>query len=199
MARIEVDENEWNRLTGVANLASQIHANPEGRKLLELAHKTVNPKAPTPALAQEEAFAAPIAAVQKQVADLAKLVTDSFEASKAEKSLAQISAQQEAAFDRLVREEGYRPEGIEAIKKIMSEKGLLDVDVAQAYFDRTNPPAAPITPTGSGSINFVEAFNDDSNKALNDLMQSQGNSESALNSLVAQSLNEFRQTAKPRR
>ena len=197
MPHIEIDENEYNRLKGVADLAAAIHNNPEGRKLLEQAHRTVNPKAPTPTLEQEARLAEPLAALQKQVADVAKMVGDRFEKDDTEKKLGALSRQQEEAFARL-RENGYRPEGIEAVQKIMSEKGILDPEIAASWFEKINPPA-PITPTGSNSVNFIEAFNDDSDKALQQLLQSRGESESALNKLVQDSLTDYRKNVPTRR
>lgn len=192
MAHIEIDEVEYNRLKGVADLAAAIHANPEGRKLLERAHKTVNPKAPTPTLAQEEALNAPLADLQKQLADVATMVKDRFDKDETEKKLGALSRQQEEGFARL-RDQRYTDEGIAKIRELMTEKGILDPEIAAAYFDRINPPA-PITPTGSNAVNFIEAFNDDSDKALQALLQSRGESESALNKLVQDSLNDFRKT-----
>lgn len=195
---IEIDEDEYNRLTGVSRLAAQIHANPEGRKLLEQAHKTINPRAPTPTLEQEARFSQPLTELQKQVADVAAMVKDKFEKDESEKKLGALEHQQREGFSRL-RDGGYTDAGIEAVQKIMSEKGILDPEIAAAYHEKINPPAVPVTPTGSNAVNFIEAFNDDSNKALNDLLQSRGESERALNTLVQESLTDFRKPASTRR
>lgn len=188
----EITEDEYNRLKGVADLAARIHANPKGRVLLEQAHKTVNPNAPTPTLEEEARFSAPLTELQKQVADVAKMVSERFEKDDSERKLGAVTRQQEEGFDRL-RQQRYTDEGITKIREIMTEKGILDPEIAAAYFDRINPPA-PITPTGSNSFNLVESFNDESDKALQELMSSQGNSENALNRLVQESLNDFRKT-----
>lgn len=192
MAAIEIDEVEYNRLKGVADLAAAIHANPKGRVLLEQAHRTVNPKAPTPSIEQEERLAAPLNDVQKQIADLTSLVTKKFSDDETREKLGALSRQQDEGFARL-REQRYTDEGIAKIRELMTEKGILDPEIAAAYFDRINPPA-PVTPTGSNSFNLVESFNDESDKALQELMSSQGNSETALNKLVQESLNDFRKS-----
>ncbi len=197
MAHIEIDEVEYNRLKGVADLAAAIHNNPEGRKLLEQAHRTVNPRAAAPTLDQEQRFAAPLTEVQKQIADLTGLVTKRFEQEETDRKLGALSRQQEDGFARL-RDQHYTDEGIVKIRELMTEKGILDPEIAAAYFDRINPPA-PITPTGSNAVNFIEAFSDDSDKALQQLLQSRGESESALNKLVTDSLNDFRKTVPTRR
>lgn len=193
MAHIEIDEVEYNRLKGVADLAAQIHKNPEGRVLLERAHRTVNPKASAPSIEQEERMAAPLNEVQKQIAELTSLVTKKFSDDETDKKLGALARQQDEAFDRLRNDERYTDAGIEAVRKIMSEKGILDPEVAAAYHARINPPSLA-TPTGSNSFNLIETFNDESDKALQELMSSQGNSESALNKLVAESLNDFRKS-----
>jgi DNA-binding MarR family transcriptional regulator len=192
MPAIEIDEAEYNRLKGVADLAAAIHANPKGRVLLEQAHRTVNPKAPTPSIEQEERMSAPLNDVQKQIADLTSLVTKKFSDDETREKLGALSRQQDEGFARL-REQRYTDEGIAKIRELMTEKGILDPEIAAAYFDRINPPA-PVTPTGSNSFNLVESFNDESDKALQELMSSQGNSETALNKLVQESLNDFRKS-----
>ena len=48
MAKIEVDEAEYNRMVALQGVASKIVANPSARKMLEQAHKLVDPNAPTP-------------------------------------------------------------------------------------------------------------------------------------------------------
>lgn len=194
---IEIDEEEYNRLKGVADLAARIHANPNGRRLLEQAHRTINPKAAAPTLDQEAVIAEPVNAVQKQLANLTELVTKKFADDDTNMKLSALTRQQNEGFDRL-RQGGYRDEGIEAIQKIMSDKGILDPEIAAAYFEKINPPQIA-TPTGSGSINFVEAFNDESDKNLQALLQSRGDSEQALNSLVQGALSDFRKTSPARR
>ncbi len=189
---VEITEEEYNRLKGVADLAARIHANPKGRILLEEAHRTVNPKAPTPAIEEAQLSAAPLNEVQKQIAELTSLVTKKFNDDETREKLGTLARQQEEGFSRL-REQRYTDEGIAKIRELMTEKGILDPEIAAAYFDRINPPS-PITPTGSNSFNLVEAFNDESDKALQELMSSQGNSESALNKLVQESLNDFRKS-----
>lgn len=198
---VEVDEATWNQMQSVVRLAEQIHANPEGRKLLELAHRTIDPKAKAPTIEQEQRFSQPLNDIQKQIADLTATVTKRFEDEETGKKLDAIRRQQDEGFQRLIDEQGYRPEGIEQIKKIMSDKGILEPEIAAAYFEKTNPPQTPITPTGSNSVNFIEAFNDqsESNKAYNELLNSRGESESALNRLVQESLQDVRKIAPTRR
>lgn len=191
---VEIDEETYNRLKGVATLAEQIHANPEGRKLLEQAHKTINPNAKTPTLDSEARVAAPISDVQKQIADLTKLVADKFSNDENEKKLSQLDRQQQEGIQRL-RQAGYTDQGIEAVQKVMSEKGILDVEIAAAYHEKINPPM-PVTPTGSNSVNLLEAFNaPETDTALKKLLESRGESESALNTLVQESLSEIRNPA----
>lgn len=198
MPHIEIDENEYNRLKGVADLAARIHADPKGRVLLEQAHKTINPKAPTPTLEQEARFAEPLNNVQQQIAELTKLVTTKFEQDAGEKKLGALRQQQEEGFARL-RDQGYTDQGIEAVQKIMSEKGVLEPELAAAYHEKLNPPNALATPTGSNSVHLIDSFNDESDKNLQALLQSRGDSEQALNRMITDSLNDFRKSVPTRR
>lgn len=70
-----------------------------------------------------------------------------------------------------LRAQGYTDEGIDAIKKIMSDRKIDDVEVAAAYFDKQNPPQ-PAIPNGlqSSQWNFdnMTAGDDDLKELFKD-------------------------------
>ena len=148
MAKIEVDEAEYNRMAALTAVASKIVANPAARKRLEEAHKLVDPNASTPTLDAERTQLEPLNAIKSELsAEIAALKKER-EDEKRESTLASISNKQEAAFARLKSQHHYTDEGVKAVRALMESKGLLDVDDAVAIFERANPPQVPSTPSG---------------------------------------------------
>ena len=181
MAKIEVDEAEYNQMVALRGVASKMVAKPESRKLLEQAQKLVDPNAPTPTLDAEAAQLAPIKEAEKRLADEIAALKKEREDEKREATLATISANQEKAFKRLKFQQHYTDEGIEAIKKLMEAKGLLDVDDAVAIFERANPPPAPVSSSGmtGDRWNFADTSAPDTDKAIADLIANKGDGQIA--------------------
>src|SRR5216683_1062955 len=145
---VEVDEGEYNQMIALRNVASKIVSNPAARRRLEEAHKLVDPNASTPMLDQDRLANEPLNVMKGELsAEIAALKKER-EDEKREQTLASIADKQTKAFARLKNENRYTEEGIEAVRKVMETKGLLDVDDAVAIFERANPPAVPATPGG---------------------------------------------------
>lgn len=145
---VEVDEAEFNNMVALRGVAARMVAKPELRRLLEQAQKLIDPNAPTPLLDQDAAQLAPVKELEKTVNDRIAKFEKEREDEKREQTLAAIASKQELAFKRLRTEQRYTDEGIEAIRKMMETKGLLDVDDAVAIFERANPPQMPVSPAG---------------------------------------------------
>ena len=45
---------------------------------------------------------------------------------------------------RTLRDGGWREEGITAVEKLAQERGIPDLEVAAAFFEKQNPPAQPV-------------------------------------------------------
>ena len=195
---VEIDEAEYNRLAALHGIASKIVANPAARKRLEEAHKLVDPNATTPMLDQERLQAEPIQAIEKKFNDELAAIKKEREDEKREAVLARLAADQEKGFRRLRTEYRYTDEGVEAIRKLMETKGLVDVDDAVAIFERQNPPATPASPSGGltgASWGFTDV-NADSDKAVQELIATKGQVDSVSDRMAMAALNEFRQQAR---
>lgn len=202
MAKIEIDEAEYNRLAALHGIASKIVANPAARRRLEEAQKLVDPNAPTPFLDQERTQLEPINALKTELSTEIAALKKEREDEKRENTLARIAADQEKGFRRLKTEHRYTDEGVEAIRKLMETKGLIDVDDAVAIFERANPPQMPSTPSGAGMTGSSWGFadvNTDTDKSIQELIATKGAVDSVADRMAAQALNEFRQAAGGRR
>jgi hypothetical protein len=189
MPKIEIDEDEFNRLNALRGVAAKIVANPAAKKLLEQAHKTVDPNAVTPTLDAEASINNPIEELRKEFRETVGQLTKSQEEKERQARINEIASKQSTDKANL-RKEGYTDEGVKAVEKIMEEKGLLDVMDAVAIFERNNPPPTPATP-GVGSWGFSD-MNGESDKNIQDLITTRGQNDQIADRMAREALNEFR-------
>ena len=186
----EIDEVELLRLRKQDQTVHALMSNPAAKKKIFEAYKVVDPNARIPELDAEDAAKAPVMALEKTVKEMqAKLDADAAEREKTAK-LASLNGNIEQGKSKL-RREGWTDEGIAAVEKVMEERGILDVEIAAAFYEKNNPPQIPATPRGYGGWNFIDNVQD--NEAdLKKLLDTKGNSEVLADKMARDALNEFR-------
>jgi hypothetical protein len=194
VAKIELDEAEYNRLAALGAVANKIIKNPAALRRLEEAHKLVEPNAPTPALDAYAQQHKPIEDARNELSAEIKALREEREAEKRDASLRDLASKQERAFAKLKNEHRYTDEGVKAVRELMEAKGLLDVDDAVAIFERTHPPQLPATPGGGmtgQSWGFVEN-NDEADKDIQALIATRGDNDAIVERMAHRALNDFR-------
>ena len=186
----EIDEVELLNLRKLQGVASRIMSHPEGKKLLEKAHKMVDANALTPALDQDAAIHEPVNKALERVAELEKKLAEKDAENEKNAKLAQIGTLQEQGFMRL-RQEGWQQEGLDGIKKMMEDKGILDPLDAAAIFEKHHPAPPPATPSGQGAWGFMENVND-GEKDLKALIDSKGENNVLIDKMAREALFEVR-------
>src|ERR1035437_1143267 len=198
---VEVDEAEYNQMVALRGVASKIVANPAARRRLEEAHKLADPNAATPLLDQEAQQLAPVKELEKTVNDRIAKFEKERDDERREQTLATINSKQEAGFRRLKNEHRYTDEGVEAVRKLMETKGLMDVDDAVAIFERPNPPQMPSTPSGGmtgAAWNFTD-ITAEADKSIQDLIATKGQNDQIADRMATAALQDFRSQAGARR
>lgn len=195
MANVEIDETEYVRAQSLTRLAKNIMAHPDAKKLLQRAHKLVDPNAVTPDLDAEAAVDSKVASVAEELKALKAERAAEKEAAEREKVVSKVTQSVEKGFDTL-RRQGWTEDGINGVRSLMEEKGLLDVEDAATLFEKRNPPPAPATPSGSGAWNFLEMPTDGADD-LKQLISSRGENEQLLRKMTNDALTDVRGT--PRR
>jgi hypothetical protein len=190
MAKIEIDEDEHNRNLQLRNVAAKIVANPAAKKLLEQAHKLVDPNVTTPTLDAEKAISEPLTDLEKRLTEKVDGITKTLEDRDRQARINEIAAKQ-ASDKAQLRKDGYTDEGLAAIEKIMTDKGLLDVMDAQAIFERNNPAPPPVTP-GIGGWGFLDSTAEAADKNIADLIASRGQNDQIADRIARDTLNEIR-------
>ena len=59
-----------------------------------------------------------------------------------------------------MRKSGWTDDGLVEVKKLMEERGIIDPEIAAAYYEKQHPPQVPATPSGVGAWNFGEVADD---------------------------------------
>ena len=186
----EIDENELIQLRRLQGVAAKITANPKAKKLLEQAYKEVEPNAPTPTLDAERQIQEPLAEANKRIAALeAEQKKDRDDRENASK-LSQLNDAVEKGFAAL-RADGWQEDGIKKVDELMKEKGIIDPLIAAAYIEKQHPKQDPVTPSGSGSWNFIDSVQD-GEADLKKLIESKGQSEPLADKMARDALTEIR-------
>lgn len=198
MAKVEIDEAEFLRLSKLNNFVHAGLQNPEAAKLIERASKLIDPNIRTPRLDQEAALQTPLQKMQDDMAALRKELTDRDAATTHNQTLAALASQRDEGI-RALRRAGWTNDGITAVEKIMDEKGILDVEIAAAYHEKQHPPASVAMPGSSGGWNFMESVADDSDADLKKLIETKGEVDTVVNHIAHKALTEVRSQSQGRR
>ena len=159
MAAVEVDEVELLRLRKQDQTVQHIWGNPKARRKIQEAVKEADPNMRIPELEIEEAAKAPVMALEKTVADLQKQIADDKAEREKNDKLNALNTSVEGGFGKL-RKAGWTDDGLVEVKKLMEERGIIDPEIAAAYYEKQHPPQVPATPSGVGAWNFGEVADD---------------------------------------
>ena len=194
MATIEIDEGEFANLKRIRETVAKIAAVPEGKKLMQKAHKLVDPNAVTPDLDEDEKKIAAQTEWQKKFEDLqSKIDAKDAEREKNEK-LASLNSNMESGR-RALRDAGWTKEGIEGVEKLMEDKGILDHEIAAAFIEKQNPPQEVMSPRAFGGFNFVEQPKDE-DAFLKALLDSKGDDDNAVLRTAVDAVSDLRGAAR---
>jgi hypothetical protein len=187
---VEIDETELLRSQQLRATVEKILAHPEGRELVERAHKLVDPNAKTPALDAKKVVTEPIEQVRTELANFIKAQNEANEKREAEANRAAIKSKVDSGMAAL-KARGWTTEGLKAVEALMEEKGLLDPLDAADLYEKRNPPALPATPSG-GSWNFPEIPKDGGDAFEKALLDTKGSDDRVAERQAMEVLNEIR-------
>lgn len=193
---IEVDEEEYGKMSRVYGTLAKIAKNPAGAKLLEQAHKAVDPNVPTPILDAEKQQSEPLAALQKEFNDFRKETAEKETKADVERRQAAFDSQWKSGQQNL-RERGYTEDAIKKFEDQMASAGVTDHALFVDAWEKRNPPPPPAAPSSGtgGSWNFAEVPEGDTagDKFVKQLIETKGNQDFVADRAAQQALAEFRQ------
>lgn len=189
MATVEVDELELQQNRSLRALVEGLAKNPRTAKKLHSLIKEIQPDAKLaepPADPYEDRFAT----LEKELAAEKKARADESAKREQDTKIQSLQQKQDADFADLRRNK-WTDDGIEKVKKIMEERGILDVEVAASYIEKQFPQQQPVTPNGSQSWNFLE-LPADNNDDLKKLIETKGESAPLLDKMARDALADIR-------
>lgn len=190
MAIAEIDEETLMRYRGLEGAVNKILAHPEAAKLVEKAHKLVEPSARTPRTDAMAPIETELEALRKERSEWKSERELEKQQRETDNKISAMQARIDSGFAEL-RRDGWTQEGLDGVRKLMDDEGIMNPRIAADHFEKLHPPSAPATPSGSGAWNFMEAPADnDAN--YNALLQSQGKNDQVLNKMAHDALNEVR-------
>lgn len=183
----EIDETQLANYRNLSDLMGKMMADPNARKLVQQAHKAINPNVVIPEIDATKPIMEEIGKVREELAAEKKAREDETTKRVEAERRAELNGKWGQGQGRL-REQGYTAEGIGAIEKIMEERGIVDHEVAAAYFDRLNPPTTPVASSG----NRFDIFSPEQRSDENIKMLFDGKVDSFLNTTINQALKDVR-------
>ena len=186
---VEIDESQLLAQQQVTNLVDTILKNPAARKVFHQAVKTAKPDTVIPEVDASNEVLAVVAEERAARLALQKRLDDKEAADEAAQRTAKFSASWESQKNGL-RAEGWMDEGIAEVEKLAQERGIVDLEAAALLHQKLHPPAEPVTPNGFSMDFFQMPAEDDA--AMKKLMESRGDDEGALRSMINVALNDVR-------
>lgn len=189
MATVEVDELELQQNRSLRALVEGLAKNPRTAKKLHSLIKEIQPDAKLaepPADPYEDRFSS----LEKELAAEKKARADESAKREQDTKIQSLQQKQDADFADLRRNK-WTDDGIEKVKKIMEERGILDVEVAASYIEKQFPQQQPVTPNGSQSWNFLE-LPADNNDDLKKLIETKGESVPLVDKMAREALADIR-------
>lgn len=183
-------EEEILRNAKLHGTVATILANPKARKLVEQAHKLVDPNAPTPTLDQDKPLDERFAAVTNELKEFKDSVAKREAEDETRRKTESISARVEEGIAEL-RRAGWTDDGIKGVRELMDKEGILNVKIAADHFEKLHPPQVPVKQSGVGGWNFLEQV-PDGDADIKALIASKGDNELLVNKMANDALSEFR-------
>ena len=193
MPMVEVDEAEFLRAKQTRDLLGKMLANPEARRKVLEAHKTIDPNMVIPELDAAKPVQEGLAAIQKQMSDFidaqTKAQKERDDAAKKDKFVSDF----EKGRAMLRSTYGVTDEGLIKVEELMTKAGIVDHEIGFAAFTQLNPEPAPVPPSpnfGFGGIFNVDAKNPD--EFLKAMHASKGNDNAALDKHIHEIIQDVR-------
>jgi hypothetical protein len=187
---VEITEEQLQRFQRTDAMLRDVWKNDNYRRQFLPILKAVRPDDPaTKELEKPDPIEERFAKLEQRNAELEKKLADDRADLEKTARIDKLRADQEAGFAAL-RGDRWTSDGIDQVKKVMDEKGILDVAIAAAYVEKQMPKQAPIT-SGYGSWDFLNTPDkgDDDIKAL---IESKGENNALLSKLVHEAIQEVR-------
>lgn len=193
MAKVEVDEEQWNASQRTLATMRRIASDPQRARRLEALHKETEPTVSTPLADADRVANERVNKLEEQLSEFRKSSEEQRKKDEEERAQGLLKGQWESGRQKL-RDQGFTDAAIEKIEKeIMEPKGIVDHEDALTIYEKKYPPQAPAMPGGTGPWNFLETPPEDKDSDIKRLIDTRGNSDVLTDKMAREALNDFRQ------
>lgn len=140
----EIDDNELATLRAAAKFIQLVESQEGGTSQIEQWAKKINPKVRTTADTVEE-YAKPYKEEIEKLSKWKEGMENKIDSYNKQESL-----------NKVKKSYGFTDEGIKSLEKFAEEKGIKDIEVAAAYWEKTNPSAAAKPSYAGSSYSMAE-------------------------------------------
>ena len=186
---VEIDEAELLANQKLKGTVEAMLKDPTARRHLFAANKVVNPNFIPPTDYQDE-VRQEIATEREARLKLEKQLAEERAAREAEKKTQEFTS----GWDRqklALRQQGYLDETIAEIEKLATERGIPDLEAAEALYARSHPPAQLMAPRSAGFSVFDPPAGDQADY-VKKLIEGHGDAPVAEAKMVQSALEEVR-------
>lgn len=165
MSLVELDESEVLALRNSKAVLDRLGSNSKTRQRLLSLVKEISPDTAIPEIDAARPVLDVVSKVSERLDAMAKKMDERDADESKTKSAREIESMVEKGRAKL-RTAGYQDDGIEAIEKLMQDRGLIDYDAAAALFEKQQPKDNMVQPSDySKSWDFgTPADGDDTSK-----------------------------------
>lgn len=188
MAKAEIDETELVQQRNVAGLLQDIVNHPVHGPAFFKAKKELRPNWPKGTheqLTEEKStFSADLSDIRRELAE-----------AKAEREREKTLSSFMTGWEKqraVLRKNGYTDEGIEAVERLAQERGIVDLEAAEALFAKLHPPEPPVTPSGFGTWDFFDPAQGEKDSYIKKLFDTRGEDDNAALSEAKKAIQDMR-------
>ena len=138
----EIDENQLAGLRGLSQFVQKAMASPKHRTQLLRIQKDLYPEIAVPEIDAADPVLERVDALAKAFEEDKKAREEAAAKTAEEKSKTEWE-QKWLSGRKMLNDRHYNQEGVEAVEKLMTERGIPDHEAGLALFEKLNPPPPP--------------------------------------------------------
>lgn len=190
MALVQIDEAELLQQKAVLEQLNKMLGHPEARKKVLEARKLADPTVVIPEIDAAAPINDAVTKIREELAEDRKARAAEKAAADEQRRLDEFNAGLERQRATL-RAQGWTEEGLVALQEHAQKRGIPDLEVAAAHYEKLHPPAEPVAPNGQGSWGFFDQPPAE-DTFLKSMVESHGDNEAALDREIKAALADAR-------
>lgn len=181
MPAVEVDQVQWNNAQNVVKTVAEIMKDPKRRKSLLALQKQAQPDIAIPEIDAAAPLEGALADITKKMEELRTEVLSDREKRDSDAQLAKYEEKQQKGRI-LAKSRNYNDDGIAAVEKLMTDRGIAEYEDAMAIYERLYPIQEPVKSTAASFLN--KAKGPDADELSKMLIATRGQDNSVLDRMI---------------